>query len=364
MRAASITAAASAASDIGTNSAPSTPTSGSSPAPANRARPRKKSGSAASLKFASAAGPPSVKAGGGSAKAAAAQQHEEENSRLKAEIVRQQAEIARQQADLGERSRQEAELRAENDKLREQLETTLAEAAAAKGTAGARRKNARLRDAANEIISAMGVRRERRKVNLVLVAVRGFADGARTFKFDRAAAESAAMERAATEAAAAEAAALKAALESPAATEELAALTSFDQCLAKVLARGDIRLLRSAWLLARPTGFRVPMRQELTDLDRSGVTPSPLLSPAEAVALLRRGTRAVAVLSHGWLSPNDPDPAGVRAHVVCRALEHSPHLEALFWEYALFCSASNPRTKPSHTSEALPFVPKPFSFNP
>jgi hypothetical protein len=41
----------------------------------------------------------------------------------------------------------------------------------------------------------------------------------------------------------------------------------------------------------------MPHRQELEAMEKSGVTPSPLLSPQEAEALLRRGQRAVGVLS-------------------------------------------------------------------
>ena len=39
-------------------------------------------------------------------------------------------------------------------------------------------------------------------------------------------------------------------------------------------------------------------------------------------------------LSHGWLSPGDPDPAGARMRVVCNALWRYPHIEGLFWDFA------------------------------
>ena len=45
---------------------------------------------------------------------------------------------------------------------------------------------------------------------------------------------------------------------------------------------------------------------------------SPLLSPDEAVALVRKGTRGVGVASHGWLSAGSPDPAGARALTTSR----------------------------------------------
>ena len=65
-----------------------------------------------------------------------------------------------------------------------------------------------------------------------------------------------------------------------------------------MLGSGDIRLVRSAWVLAQdPESFRMPHRQALEAMEKSGVSPSPLLSPQEAEALLRRGDRGVGVLS-------------------------------------------------------------------
>ena len=80
--------------------------------------------------------------------------------------------------------------------------------------------------------------------------------------------------------------------------EVLAALSALDDRLAFVFGRGDIRLVRSAWVLVQdPTGFCIPHRQALEAMEKSGVSPSPLLSPQEAEALLRRGQRCVGVLS-------------------------------------------------------------------
>ena len=89
--------------------------------------------------------------------------------------------------------------------------------------------------------------------------------------------------------------------ESPLSSEILVALTALDDRLALVLRNGDIRLVRSAWVLAQlaqdPTSFRMPHRQALEAMERSGVSPSPLFSPQEAEALLRCGQRGVGVLS-------------------------------------------------------------------
>jgi hypothetical protein len=62
---------------------------------------------------------------------------------------------------------------------------------------------------------------------------------------------------------------------------------------------------------------------------------SPLLEPEEAVQLLRNGKREIGVLSHAWLSPGDPDPAGARMSVVRHALQKCPHIKALFWDVRL-----------------------------
>ena len=79
--------------------------------------------------------------------------------------------------------------------------------------------------------------------------------------------------------------------------EVLAALTSLDDKLVTVLESGAIRLVSTKWMLAQPADFCMPRRQELERLERSGVSPSPLLTSAQAVALIRRGDRSVGVLS-------------------------------------------------------------------
>ena len=81
------------------------------------------------------------------------------------------------------------------------------------------------------------------------------------------------------------------------------ALSTLDNRLVKVLRDGDIRLLRSSWLLEQPDDYRIGKRQDLEELEMNGATPSPLLSPDEAVELIRKGTRSAGVLSYGCTLP-------------------------------------------------------------
>jgi hypothetical protein len=115
--------------------------------------------------------------------------------------------------------------------------------------------------------------------------------------------------------------------------EILAALTKLDDELVGALQRGDVGLLRSEWLLAQPEDFRLCNRQDLETLEAAGASPSPLLTPDEAVALVRKGSRSAGVVSHGWLSNGHPDPAGERVRVLRRALQELPHIEAVFFDF-------------------------------
>ena len=99
--------------------------------------------------------------------------------------------------------------------------------------------------------------------------------------------------------------------------------------LIEALAQGYIRLLRVVWLLRQPTSYLLENRQRLEERERAG--EDPLLTHAEAAALLRKATRAVGVVSHGWLSPHHPDPAGKRLAVLIPALEQLTYIEALFF---------------------------------
>ena len=114
--------------------------------------------------------------------------------------------------------------------------------------------------------------------------------------------------------------------------EMLTALTSLDDRLVETLGEGHVRLVRVKWLLAQPLEFRLVRRQELEALE-VGAVLSPLLTPDEAVALVRKGGRGVGVASHPWLSAGDPDPAGERVRLLRRALEERPYIEALFFDF-------------------------------
>ena len=46
----------------------------------------------------------------------------------------------------------------------------------------------------------------------------------------------------------------------------------------------------SSWLLKQPDNYRISKRQDLEELEMNGATPSPLLSPDEAVRGIRKGT--------------------------------------------------------------------------
>ena len=95
-------------------------------------------------------------------------------------------------------------------------------------------------------------------------------------------------------------------------TEVLSTLTRIDDRLVEVLARGDIRLVRVAWLHQQAEDFIMPYRQQLEAMESAGASPSPLLSPEEAVELIRRGDRSVGALTYGWVSPSQPDPRRIR----------------------------------------------------
>eukprot|EP00900_Chrysochromulina_parva_P026549 jgi/Chrpa1/8528/Chrysochromulina_OHIO_Genome00016749-RA len=78
------------------------------------------------------------------------------------------------------------------------------------------------------------------------------------------------------------------------------ALTELDKIVIQVLMCGAIRLLCVKWLLMQPENFKMPNRQELEALEKSGASPSPLLSGEEAAALVRRGDRSIGALTYGW----------------------------------------------------------------
>jgi hypothetical protein len=130
------------------------------------------------------------------------------------------------------------------------------------------------------------------------------------------------------------------------------ALTELDKIVIQVLLSGAIRLLCVKWLLMQPANFKMPNRQALEEIERSGASPSPLLSPQEAVALVERGDRSIGTLTYGWLSPGDPDPKGSRFRVLRRALMGMAiRIEALFWDFGSLYQA--PRTPEQSASFKL-----------
>ena len=127
------------------------------------------------------------------------------------------------------------------------------------------------------------------------------------------------------------------------------ALTELDKIVIQVLMCGAIRLLCVKWLLMQPDNFKMPNRQALEEIERSyersGISPSPLLSREEAAALVERGDRSIGALTYGWLSPGDPDPDGSRMRVLRRALARLA-IEALFWDFgSLYQAERTPEQK-------------------
>ena len=113
---------------------------------------------------------------------------------------------------------------------------------------------------------------------------------------------------------------------------EIQVLSRLDVALVKVLLEGDIRLLRSSWLLACPDWYRIERRQDLEKREERG--ESPLLTQEEAAKLVSRGDRGAGAFTYGWLSPGNPDPLGTRLAALRSALAHLPHIEGLFWDFA------------------------------
>ena len=130
------------------------------------------------------------------------------------------------------------------------------------------------------------------------------------------------------------------------------ALTELDKIVIKFLLCRAIRLLCVKWLLMQPANFKMLNRQALEEIERSGASPSPLLSPLEAVALVERGDRSIGALTYGWLMSGDPDPDGSRIRVLRRALKGMAiRIEALFWDFGSLYQA--PRTPEQSASFKL-----------
>ena len=128
-------------------------------------------------------------------------------------------------------------------------------------------------------------------------------------------------------------------------SEQWRQLSRFDDGLLEALQIGALRLVRASWLCAQGPDYRIQRRQDLEALEQQGKHKEgegPFLTSKEAVALVCSGKREIGVLSYGWLSPGQPDPACARMAVIRRALDQHPHLEAIFWDFPSLYQA--PRT--------------------
>ena len=93
------------------------------------------------------------------------------------------------------------------------------------------------------------------------------------------------------------------------------ALSNLDAKLIDALKAGYVRLLRSTWLLQQPTTYQLQWRQKLEQLDGLGMN-SALLTPEEAVALVRCCNRSVGALTYGAVQ--------VKTHFNRRCADSSP----------------------------------------
>ena len=123
-------------------------------------------------------------------------------------------------------------------------------------------------------------------------------------------------------------------------------LSALDNDLLQAFGRGDIALVRSAWLkaqLARQPDYRIVRRQDLKPV--GGI--SPHLEPEEAKRLLLKGERAIGAFSFGWPISGNPDPTGHRIEALWRALQERSDIEALFWDFPSLYQNSDqsPRTE-------------------
>eukprot|EP00900_Chrysochromulina_parva_P012484 jgi/Chrpa1/21236/Chrysochromulina_OHIO_Genome00024904-RA len=122
-------------------------------------------------------------------------------------------------------------------------------------------------------------------------------------------------------------------------------LSELDHDLLEAFGRGDIALVRSAWLLAQlalQPDYRIVRRQDLKPV--GGI--SPHLEPEEAKCLLLKGERAIGAFSFGWPTLGNPDPTGHRIEALWRALQERPDIEAFFWDFPSLYQNSDqsPRT--------------------
>ena len=108
------------------------------------------------------------------------------------------------------------------------------------------------------------------------------------------------------------------------------ALGAFDARLVETLRAGDIRLLRSEWLLQQPDDYLLESRQDLEAREKAGATPTPLLSPEEAVEVVSRGNRSAGTLTYPWVTDAHPDPMGARKRILCSSLCEHRYIACVF----------------------------------
>jgi hypothetical protein len=121
----------------------------------------------------------------------------------------------------------------------------------------------------------------------------------------------------------------------------LRTLSSFDDRLTRAVANGDIRIVRTGWLLAQPESYRLERRQDLEK--RESRAEAPFLTYDAAAKLIQQHNRGLGALSYGWLSGSHPDPEGGRLSAVRQGLRKHPHIGGLFWDFASL--PQSPRTK-------------------
>ena len=127
----------------------------------------------------------------------------------------------------------------------------------------------------------------------------------------------------------------------------LQALSSLDDRLVQALERGDIRFLRSAWVNQQPDTYRLQWRQELEKLDHQGAK-SALMSPKEAVTLVRKRNRGAGALTYG--ASQEPGfnlcacaPGEDPPRIQCGAFQQPLHVDRARWQSQ--CAAADKETE-------------------
>ena len=123
------------------------------------------------------------------------------------------------------------------------------------------------------------------------------------------------------------------------------ALKYLDVGLETALGSGDIKIVRSDFLLNNDVEACLSRRQDLEAMERDGVA-RVFLPPSEAVLALQAGNRSIAVLSYCWVSAEHPSAQGVHYLTAVRRFlqsAHGTHVVGVFWDYASL--PQKPRTE-------------------